>query len=386
MLFSLLIGTIWLMNSFSCSIFPKCPGCQLQQGVRYPPIWTEIQEFFRKASPELSPSLISLELTGWRSKAKLAVRGSPKAPVIGLFERGTHLVVKMEECPLHHKALDKALSEVYSLMIEYSIEPYIEKNATGRLRYIQMHLQEKTGKVQLCLVFNGKDLKKNEKEFLEALKKMDLWHSVWINFFPEASNTILGGEFSFFYGEEDFIQEIKGIPFHFHPSSFAQANLSVFSRMLEEVDSIVSSGRSLLELYAGVGCIGLFLAQKSTSVTLVESSSVSKAMFEKTLLKLSQKKKDNVSFLQMPVEQLPLIEKVDTIIVDPPRKGLSRICKEKIEASSAKQLIYVSCGPLSFMRDAKELLEAGWVLESAKGFLLFPGSDQVELVCGFCRK
>ena len=71
------------------------------------------------------------------------------------------------------------------------------------------------------------------------------------------------------------------------------------------------------------------------------------------------------------------------IIVDPPRKGLSKECKSKIFNSNATQLIYVSCGYDSFIRDAKEILEKGWILDHAKGFLLFPGTNHVEIIAHF---
>lgn len=102
----------------------------------------------------------------------------------------------------------------------------------------------------------------------------------------------------------------------------------------------------------------------------------------------------------------------DVIIVDPPRKGLEKevldeLCKkvnpnqDYAESASlltaqdhranwvndAKYLIYVSCGFDALARDAERLLtsNAGWRLESATGYLLFPGSDHVETLCCFRR-
>lgn len=103
----------------------------------------------------------------------------------------------------------------------------------------------------------------------------------------------------------------------------------------------------------------------------------------------------------------------DTIIVDPPRKGLEPevlddLCKkidlnqvyvedtsmltvpdEQVSwANDARTLIYVSCGFDALARDAERLLtsNAGWMLESATGYILFPGSDHVETVCIFTRR
>jgi 23S rRNA (uracil1939-C5)-methyltransferase len=102
----------------------------------------------------------------------------------------------------------------------------------------------------------------------------------------------------------------------------------------------------------------------------------------------------------------------DVIIVDPPRKGLEEevldeLCKEVnknqdyVESpnllttpdrlvnwvNDAKFLIYVSCGFDALTRDAERILtsNAGWKLESATGYILFPGSDHVETLCCFRR-
>ena len=102
----------------------------------------------------------------------------------------------------------------------------------------------------------------------------------------------------------------------------------------------------------------------------------------------------------------------DVLIVDPPRKGLEQevldeLCKDinpnqdSVESAAVlatpdhlanwvndvKHLIYVSCGFEALTRDAERLLtsNAGWRLESATGYVLFPGSDHVETLCCFRR-
>ena len=152
--------------------------------------------------------------------------------------------------------------------------------------------------------------------------------------------------------------------------------------MIGYIDSLVESEKSLFELYAGVGCIGLFLAYKAKKVTLVESSPHAKSCFETTVKKLSTAIQKKCFFLSSKVEEVDL-QDAEVVLVDPPRKGLSKECKDKIFKSNAAQLIYISCGYESFMRDCSEILEKGWKLENAKGFILFPGTNHVEIVANF---
>jgi tRNA/tmRNA/rRNA uracil-C5-methylase (TrmA/RlmC/RlmD family) len=362
--------------SFSCSIFPRCSGCIFQKDVTNPQSWKKLKEILGESE------LIYGDLISWRSRAKLAVRGSVEKPLIGLFEEASHSVVDLERCPLHHPVMNHALEKIRELMKIYRIEPYRESEHSGRLRYLQMVSNRKD--VQLSLIWNGEFLKENEKAFVKQLYNQRMFHSIWSNYHPKRSNTILGDLWNLEEGEADFFQEILGISFAFHPSCFAQAHLSLFETMLKYIDFLVGEGKTLIDLYSGVGCIGLFLAPKALKVRLVESSPYAKKSFEKSLDKLPEELKGKCSFFSSTVENVDFSE-ADVIIVDPPRKGLSKECKKKIFASHAKQIVYVSCGPESFARDYQEILQDGWILQEAKGFLLFPGTDHVEIVASFWK-
>ncbi len=368
----------------TCSLFPRCSGCKLQKNVRMPPVWKQLMDFF--SIKNITPKLISKEITEYRSKVKLAVRGSFSSPQIGLFMEGTHKVLDMPFCPLHYPVMDEAFALIRKKITQYEIVPYEEEGSTGCLRYIQMMVNIKMNKIQLTLVFNSDNLEENEVEFITDIYNSGYYHSIWVNFLPGSTNTILGDKWKLLHGEEDFWQEILGIRFYFHPSCFSQAHLSIFEEMLKYLDSLVIEGSSVLELYAGVGCIGLYLAQKSSKMVLVESSLEAEECFKKTTSKLSEEISKKCTFFSSSVEDMVFpTEKIDVLIVDPPRKGLSKKCKEKIELLKPTKLLYVSCGPISFMRDCEELLKSGWILNQARGFLLFPGTDHAEIIASFER-
>jgi 23S rRNA (uracil1939-C5)-methyltransferase len=372
-----------LDNSFSCRLFSKCSGCKSQSNVRNPEVWGEICEFLEKHS-NLTPKLISKEITGWRSKAKLAVRGTFKNPQIGLFEQGSHKVVDLIACPMHYPEIDEAVQEVRKEVIKYKIEPYEEKSHTGCLRYLQMHVSRETSKIQLVLVFNAVSLKESERAFVKGLYTSGMFHSIWANYLDSKTNSIFGSAWKLLEGEEDFFQKIRGISFAFHPSCFSQAHLSLFDDLVSYVDSLVPKEKNVLELYSGVGCIGLSLASRAKKVTLVESSPHAESSLKKTLKSLVEEDRVKCCFLSSRVEEMDVsLHDVDVVLVDPPRKGLSVECKKKVFDSSAKQLVYISCGYDSFMRDCIEILEKGWKLEESRGFLLFPGTNHVEIVASF---
>jgi 23S rRNA (uracil1939-C5)-methyltransferase len=78
-----------------------------------------------------------------------------------------------------------------------------------------------------------------------------------------------------------------------------------------------------------------------------------------------------------------LDRRAETIVVDPPRTGLSKDALEALVAYGAKKIVYVSCDPPTLARDSRKLLDAGYTLASMRGFDLFPNTPHVEVVSEF---
>ncbi|CAE7467309.1 unnamed protein product, partial [Symbiodinium pilosum] len=87
--------------------------------------------------------------------------------------------------------------------------------------------------------------------------------------------------------------------------------------------------------------------------------------------------------------QVDSIPTADVVIVDPPRKGMedpvieALTRRRKKKEPKPRRLIYVSCGFPAFCRDAEKLMEHGWSVLHAEGFVLFPGADHLETFCVF---
>jgi 23S rRNA (uracil1939-C5)-methyltransferase len=370
-----------LSTILQCSYFPTCSGCEIQGNVLSPPILDEIKKYF--ASHPFSFHTDAVE--GWRSRAKLAVRGTSTSPQIGLFKRGTHDVIPIPDCPIHHPSINQAVHTIRNWMIAEQIAPYDEKSHTGFLRYLQCVVERKTGKVQLTLVVNTQMLSTTDLEKLKVLEKQTDWHSIWINFQPDSTNRIFGDEWQLISGEPVIWETLAGTSICFHPACFAQAHLNLFEKILLSIKKSVKPNQKIVEFYAGVGVIGLTLADTLTSLVCTEITPFAQACFElaKKQLPVEQQKKVH-SKIAASNEGISLLHDADVIIVDPPRKGLDPTLLQAIlENTSATQLVYLSCGFRSFKHDAEKLLAAGWHITKAEGYLLFPGTDHVETLVIF---
>jgi len=184
----------------------------------------------------------------------------------------------------------------------------------------------------------------------------------------------LGREWIHILGEPFLYQRIGRSRVAFHPASFSQAHLSLFDKLLEQIESWVPLSTRLLEIYAGAGAISLHLSPRLASAILVEENPYSHLSYQ-----ASHPPSTFVYRLGDAKEAIAYFDKADVILVDPPRKGLDADLLAALKQTDSKQLIYISCSFDSFEKDANELMASGWKLLDVSGYWLFPGADHIEL-------
>ncbi len=363
-----------------CDLFSGCAGCQIRSGVRTPPVFFEMKEFFSKR--EVDFSIHSGPTIGWRNRAKLAVRGTSGKPLIGLFKKGSHDVLSIPNCPMHHHLINKAVKIVERAMVEAKTPPYDEARSIGLIRYLQFVVEETSNTVQLTVVVFSEEMDGILKKFLEMIEKDPLWHSIWINFHPKKNNLVFGGSWHRHTGDEFVLQQSMGMDFYLHPGSFSQAHVSMFRKMLHAISEKVLTDKQVVECYAGSGMIGFHVAGKSKNVICTDNNPFSERSFYKTLSSLSSQTKEKISYHLADTKDASfLVGKADVVIVDPPRKGIDPLLLDALGRSSVKQLIYVSCHFMSCRSDVEKLEKSGWEVKSAEGYLFFPGTDHLETLC-----
>lgn len=379
------------MNIF-CPHFSACSGCSIDSDVAETRTFNEAKNFFAGLGvPDLR--LYTGHPSGWRCRAKLAVRGTKEEPLIGLFRAGSHLVSDIPNCRVQHPLINMAANFLRNWIVAFGMVPYNEKTGKGVLRYVELAVDRENQRVQLVLVLNQKEdeaLGSDGQNFaIESLWKghPEMWHSIWLNFNKRRDNVILGDRWKRLYGEELLWDRFCGHRVCFHPASFAQANPEMFEKLLLRLCNSVPQGTNGVEFYAGGGVIGMTVVEKCQTLCCNEIVSVAEQCFQESYKHLPEESKNKLTFICGPAEkQTDLLNQVDLVIVDPPRKGVDEgLLRCLCNKSKVKRLIYVSCGWKSFQRDCNKLLEHEWKLTSAESFLFFPGSDHLEILAVFDR-
>lgn len=167
--------------------------------------------------------------------------------------------------------------------------------------------------------------------------------------------------------------------------SFFQANRFLLPHLVTTVLDAVDGDGDLLDLYAGVGLFSAALAAAGRrGITAVEGDAASGA----DLAGNARQFPDAIRVVRGSVEAF--LEKarpgrVETIVVDPPRTGISRAAMNAISRQDARRVVYVSCDPATMARDARRLVDAGYRVTSMRAFDLFPNTPHVETLAVFDR-
>lgn len=184
--------------------------------------------------------------------------------------------------------------------------------------------------------------------------------------------------------EEIVPSDVGELSYQVSPQSFWQSHIEAPATLVNKVLSLIEaeSGDVVCDLYGGVG---LFTAALSKvvgvqgRVHLIESSPRAIADAQKIF-----KGVGNVEIHSGRVEaRLPKISKTDVIVLDPPRTGAGEEVIDVMVRLHPSTIVYVSCDPASLARDAKLLLENGYVMDHIVGYDLFPMTQHVECVARF---
>ena len=167
--------------------------------------------------------------------------------------------------------------------------------------------------------------------------------------------------------------------------SFFQGNRFVLAQLVNAVADATPDGGEILDLYAGVGLFSVTLAAMGRlEVTAVEGDRSSGADLRENARPQAPRLHVHVAR----VEDYLASRKSNppaTLIVDPPRTGLSKDATDAIVRLRAPRVVYVSCDPPTLARDARRLLDAGYRLDSLRAFDLFPNTPHVESLAVFLK-
>jgi 23S rRNA (uracil1939-C5)-methyltransferase len=375
-----------------CPVAKQCGGCQLQ-ALSY-----EEQLAFKRKKVEGNlrrlggfSDLPKIDIVGmdepkhYRNKAQFPVGKDRDGKLItGFYAGRTHAIIPNTDCALGMPGNEEILKRVLRFMHVYHIKPYDEENHTGLVRHILIRYGKRTGEWMVCLVLNGKELRKAEK-LAESLCEIEGMTSITYSVNMEKTNVIMGTEIHTIWGQDYITDYIGDIRYQISPLSFFQVNPTqtevLYGQALEYAG--LTGSETVWDLYCGIGTISLFLAQKAKKVYGVEI--IPQAIEDARRNAMLNGLTNTEFFVGKAEEVLPQQYKenqvrADVIVVDPPRKGCDQTLLETMVEMQPERIVYVSCDSATLARDLKYLCESGYELRKIKAVDMFPQTVHVEVV------
>jgi 23S rRNA (uracil1939-C5)-methyltransferase len=378
----------------SCIVADKCGGCQWQ-AVSYPAQLRTKQNIVQQALQRiggfnlevleelLSPIVGAADSLHYRNKVTYPLAtgrdGNLKA---GYYQKGSHKIVNLNQCPAQDERLDPMLAELKMDIHNQCWEIYDEKTHTGLLRHLGLRIGRSTGEILITLVTRDWDVP-NLGVFAQTwLERYDKVVGVILNCNPDKTNAIFGKESRCIAGKDYLLEKFAGLTFRLRGDTFFQVYTEQAEKMLKIIEEELNleGTEILLDAYAGIGTIALPLAEQVKQAIAIEIQPQATAQGK---LNAELNGIDNVVFHTGKVEELisTLNLQPDIVILDPPRKGCEPEVITFLRENPPDRLVYVSCNPATQARDLKLLCEGDrYQLTRIQPIDFFPQTSHVEAI------
>lgn len=362
-----------------CRHFGQCGGCQLQQlDDEALAQFVETRVSNASTSQELGAENLApphLSPPHSRRRASLRAESSQGRVVIGYREAKSHRLVELAECHVLVPEFVALLAPLRKLLIAISEG---KERGKGKHRHAKL-----AADIELTLVEQGVDLliKGLSVEGLtatEAMLDFSRDHSL-------ARLTLDPG-----YGPETVWEpepvtvKLGGVSVPFPPGSFLQATIDGEAALVAAAREWLAGSVTVADLFSGLGTFAFALAGPSTKILAVEAAREAhlacKAAAGRAQLPIHTLHRD---LFRNPL-QADELENFDAVLLDPPRAGARDQVAGLVNSGVAK-IVYISCNPSSWARDAKTLVEAGYRLEELRPIGQFRWSTHVELASLFVK-
>ena len=460
-----------------CPYQDRCGGCaygslhyDAQLALKEKQVRDKLIRLGGLTDPVIMPILgMEEESFRYRSKAVMPVstgglltqKGGIVKPVheprIGFYRAKTHEIVDCEDCWLQSEPAMAAAEALRRFMEEDHITSYDPRWEKGLMRHLIVRTAAGTGEVMVILVINGKAIPNAQKlvQMLnEAIYQLPVYEDgplagvEWnlesvvlnINKSKTLDGPILGEECVTIAGKPTITEEVGGLKFEISPLSFYQVNreqmVRLYEKALEYAD--LKGGETVLDLYCGVGTIGLFAAaemdrrakEENFGAQALRSSPVgrvigiesvkgaaldanrnavingivnaryvcgkaeeelpkmvrTKAQEEAAAREAARKFGEDAAKREILKDEALRVAHADVAILDPPRAGCEQPLLQAVVQAAPDRIVYVSCDPATLARDIKWLGEHGYKFREATPCDMFPWTSHVETVCLLSRK
>lgn len=286
---------------------------------------------------------------------------------LAFFRRGSHGKIPVEGTSLARPCINKAALDLRDLLrLKPGISAFMLKTVIVRC--------DGRGSVAMQLYVKDQSIAHLTESELESLKKSANvigFELIYSN--PQSPASVVTKRLQS-WGETSLTDTIFDIPFNYTVDGFFQINIPVYVQALSDMKQWVNKDKPTVDLYSGVGTIGLTIGGDKVTLVEINENAVNET---RRNIKTSSNNKSAKVVLSSSESALEYISADATIIVDPPRAGLHKDVIDKLLVESPARIIYLSCNPVTQARDVALLSEKYGILYH-RGYNFFPKTPHIE--------
>ncbi len=281
---------------------------------------------------------------------------------LAFFRRGTHGKITVQATSLASAAINQGAKELLEILRELKVD--------GRTLKTLLIRSNRVGQVAWQLYVKEEDF--DAEAVLAKITSSEVICAEIIYSNPKSPASVITKRLAA-TSDRTLTDTILDIPFRYATEGFFQINLPVYEQALTDMKEWVEPQRPVIDLYSGVGTIGLTIG--GDNVTLIEVNEHAVREMEQNIVSLGRSGAKAV--LAASENALDHISGDTTIIVDPPRAGLHEKVIEKLLEAAPQRIIYLSCNPVTQARDVALLAEK-YGIRHHQGYNFFPRTPHIE--------
>ena len=386
-----------LTEDSPCPTRAGCGGCvyrhityahELERKQNY------VRAAFRKAGlPDVTvaPVRSTGQVRGYRNKAQYPVTVIDGKTVAGFYAVKSHSVLPAPHCHLQPAVFSDIVRAICTFCDDYAIPVYREIDGSGLLRHIYLREGKATEQILVCLVICG-DALPHADALCDMLRaQFPAIVGILLNENREDTNVVLGKRYRTLWGAPHLEDVLCGKRFAISPDAFYQVNHDGAELLYGIAADLagLTGKETLLDLYCGIGTIGLSMADRVGQLSGIE---LGPAAVDNARGNAERNNIRNATFccgdatdaasLLRSAEEICGPIRADVAIVDPPRKGctptlIRHLCLER----AIPRIVYVSCDPDTLARDCAIFRDCGYAVGTVRPVDMFPRTGHVESVC-----
>lgn len=361
-----------------CPVFSKCGGCQYQ--------YMDYQEQLHRKHHHLKTRVTRLlgnievrEVLGmndpfyYRNKAQFPVQIKDDKVIMGFYRQHSNDIIPCSQCMIQ----SHEINDIYVYL-----QDALDVQLAQGLRHIFIRVSKYTKEAQV--VFIGSQQNDWKKLIQNLTSYFPNIVSVIYNENKRNDNVILGERYEVLYGKDHIIEECLGNKVKLHFKSFFQVNPDGMEILYNEAIKAANLSKEMtcIEMYSGVGTIGMAVSKHVNSVIGVE---IVKEAVENARENCKMNHIENCQYIcqdatLFAAECKKQNKKVDVLFVDPPRKGMSEQGIKDILTMNPKKVVYVSCNYETLLRDLSIFTQESYQCQYIQPVDMFAQTTGLECV------